>query len=534
MFFVKNLTNYAIGSTIVSLYVSPLCKRNFNAFLRNEKQMENKLTKKYGLLTAICMVVGTVVGSGIFFKAGKVLKNTNGNMLKCLVTVGGVGMIMLVCSYVFSILAQRHEKVNGIVDYSEVTCGRKFAYIVGWFMTTIYYPTITSTLAWVSAQYTCVLFGWSVASDLHLVVAAFYLIMGYLVNAISPKIAGKFQVSATFIKFVPLIIMGVVGTVVGLANGNIADAFTANVIPEDGASGNIITAMCAFAFAYEGWIITTSINSELKNSKKNLPIALVLGAIIVVGIYLLYFLGLSGVLKTDELMASGDNIPKDAFTVLFKNEVFGTIVYVFIVISCLGTMNGLMLGCCRGMYSIAIRGEGPAHKMFAQIDNETNMPHNSSIIGVALCMLWMLQWEMGFIGDKLPAIISWENDELPIISLYGLYIPIFIVMMIKGKGLNVFQRFVMPAVACVCCGFMVYSAIWAYRIQSLYYVIVFAAIAIVGMLFYKGKPSLAFFKKEKKLDEQTEDMILTYKNMLDNGEISEAEFEEKKKELIES
>ena len=121
--------------------------------------MENKLTKKYGLLTAICMVVGTVVGSGIFFKAGKVLTNTNGNMLKCLITVGGVGLIMLICSYVFSILAQRHEKVNGIVDYSEVTCGRKFAYIVGWFMTTIYYPTITSTLAWVSVQYTCVLFG---------------------------------------------------------------------------------------------------------------------------------------------------------------------------------------------------------------------------------------------------------------------------------------------------------------------------------------------------------------------------------------
>lgn len=493
--------------------------------------MENKLTKKYGLLTAICMVVGTVVGSGIFFKAGKVLKNTNGNMLKCLVTVGGVGLIMLVCSYVFSVLAQKHEKVNGIVDYSEVTCGRKFAYIVGWFMTTIYYPTITSTLAWVSAQYTCVLFGWDPCSDLHLVIAAFYLIMGYFVNAISPKIAGKFQVSATFIKFVPLLVMGVVGTIVGLTNGNIGDAFKANIEVE-GGSGSIITAMCAFAFAYEGWIITTSINSELKNSKKNLPIALVLGAVIVVGIYLLYFLGLSGVLKTKDLIASGDNLPRDAFTALFRNEVFGTIVYVFIVISCLGTLNGLMLGCCRGMYSIAVRGEGPAYKMFAQIDDETNMPHNSSILGVALCMLWMLQWEMGLIQQKLPAIIGWENDELPIISLYGLYIPIFIVMMIKGKGLNVFQRFVMPAVACGCCGFMVYSAIAAYKIQSLYYLIVFAVIAIVGTLFYKGNLSLAFFKKEKKIDEQTEDMILTYKNMLDSGEISEAEFEEKKKEIL--
>ena len=52
------------------------------------------------------------------------------------------------------------------------------------------------------------------------------------------------------------------------------------------------------------------------------------------------------------------------------------------------------------------------------------------------------------------------------------------------------------------------------------------------MFFYKGKLSLAFFKKEKKIDEQTEDIILTYKNMLDSGEISEAEFEKKKKELL--
>ena len=460
--------------------------------------MENKLTKKYGLLTAICMVVGTVVGSGIFVKAGKVLENTNGNMLKCLITVGGVGLIMLNCSYVFSILAQRHEKVNGIVDYSEVTCGRKFAYIVGWFMTTIYYPTITSTLAWVSGQYTCVLFGWDPCSDLHIAVSAFYLICGYFVNAMSPKLAGKFQVSATFIKFVPLLVMGVVGTIVGLKNGNIGEAFSANIVPEGGASGSIIAAMCAFAFAYEGWIITTSINSELKNSKKNLPVALVLGAIIVVSIYLLYFLGLSGVLKTEDLMASGD-VPKDAFTALFKNEVFGTIVYVFIVISCLGTMNGLMIGCCRGMYSIAVRGEGPAHKMFAQVDNETNMPHNSSIIGVALCMLWMFQWELGLIRGKLPAIIGWENDELPIITLYGLYIPIFVVLMIKGKGLNVFQRFIMPFVACVCCGFMVYSAIAAYKIQSLYYLIVFAVITLIGILCYKGRISLAFFKKEESI-----------------------------------
>lgn len=112
--------------------------------------MENGLKKKYGLLTAICMVVGIVIGSGVFFKASKVLRNTNGNIGLSLLVVGIVGAIMVICSYVFATLANKYEKVNGIVDYAEAMLGRRFAYYVGWFMTTMYYPILTSTLAWVT------------------------------------------------------------------------------------------------------------------------------------------------------------------------------------------------------------------------------------------------------------------------------------------------------------------------------------------------------------------------------------------------
>jgi hypothetical protein len=53
-----------------------------------------------------------------------------------------------------------------------------------------------------------------------------------------------------------------------------------------------LTAVCATAFAYEGWVIATSINAELRDSKKNLPIALVAGAAIVIVVYILYYVGL--------------------------------------------------------------------------------------------------------------------------------------------------------------------------------------------------------------------------------------------------
>ncbi len=459
---------------------------------------EQSLQKKYGLITAICMVVGTVIGSGIFFKAGKVLANNNGNMTMSLLTVAAVGLIMLICAYVFSILAGRHAKVNGVVDYAEATCGPVYAYAVGWFMSVIYYPIITACLAWVSAQYTCTLFGFDTASDVHLAVAAFYLMLGYAVNTLSPRIAGKVQVSTTVIKLIPLGIMAIVGTIVGLFNGMTVDALTNSISTGEGGMG-IFGAITAFAFAYEGWIITTTINAELVDAKKNLPRALIIGSFIVIGVYMAYFLGMTGVLTTDEIMGS-ENLPQDAFGALFGHPVFGTFVYVFVIISCLGTLNGLVLGCSRGLYSLAARGQGPAPRMLSQIDPVSNMPANSAIISLLLCGVWLLQWELGFIQKLLPPFLAWENDELPIITLYLIYIPIFVVLMCRAKDLSPVQRFLFPALAIAACVFMVYCAVAAYRMEALYYVIVFVLIMAVGMLFYRkdGKAPLSRLTPEKK------------------------------------
>ena len=453
--------------------------------------METQLQKRYGLLTAICMVVGIVIGSGVFFKATRVLSSTGGSMGQSLLTVGIVGLIMIICSYVFATLATRYEKVNGIVDYAEVTIGRTYAYYVGWFLSIIYYPALTSCLAWVSAQYTCTLFGLPVAGSTHVAIGALYLVCGYVVNALSPRLAGKFQVSTTIIKLIPL---ALIACRHHCRLGQWADGagLFRNHCQHGRSRRRHLWRIVAFAFAYEGWIIATSINAELKDSKKNLPIALIIGALIVVLVYLGYFLGLTGALSVPDIIAAGDDLPRHAFTSLFGN-VAGTLVFVFIVISCLGTMNGLMLGCCRGMYSLAVRGLGPAPKVFAQVDAETNMPTNSSVLGLLMCGILFCYWQACFFETRvlgtasLPAFVSWEPDELPIITLYAAYIPIFLVMMKREKDLSAFKRIVMPLLGILSCVFMVFCAFYAYRMDAVYYLIFFAIIMAIGGLFNRPK-----------------------------------------------
>ena len=458
-----------------------------------------QLKKKYGLFTAICMVVGIVIGSGIFFKAKDVLANAGYNALYSILAWLISGLLMVIIATTFAVMATRYENVGGAVDYAEAMCGKNYAYYVGWFMSLIYYPAMTAVLAWVSARYTLVAVGYTEApisfladgkSTLNspecITIALFYLILAYFVNTISPRIAGKFQISATIIKLVPIAFIAIVGTIIGLVNGSLAsnfEYFTLDSAQSGDAVGGLFPAICTTIFAYEGWIVATSINSEIKNSKRNLPIALCVGTLIIVAAYTLYNLGILGLAGIDDIQAEGT-------TVAFK--VFGgfasSLINVLVIISCLGTLNGLMLGGCRGIYSIAARGEGIAPDVFSQVDKKTNMPHNSAIFSLLMCGVWFVYFI--FLGAGLfdwgsITNYAFDSSELPIITLYTLYIPILIAMMIKEKELGIFRRFVLPILSIAAIGVIVYASINKHGMGNVWYLIVFGGIMLVGFVAKK-------------------------------------------------
>lgn len=461
-----------------------------------------KLNKKYGLFTAVCMVVGIVIGSGIFFKSQDVLKVANGSALDSILAWIISGLIMVVIATTFGVMATRYEKVNGVVDYAEATCGTGYAYYVGWFLTTVYYPAMTAVLAWVSANYTLVVAGYSAApvfffdgeGALHyntesslnspecITIALLYLILAYFVNAIAPKIAGKFQVSVTIIKLIPIAFIAIVGTIIGLFNGNLvenaATAYEGTGIPTDINTG-LFPAMCTTIFAYDGWIVATAINAEIKDSKKNLPIALCLGTVITVLSYTLYNIGILGLADRELIIQEGTSA---AFNNAFGGIV-SPIINVLVVISCLGTLNGLMIANCRGIYALSARGQGPSPKIFAQVDKETNIPHNAAILSLMLAAVWFVYFIFAG-GDFFPWEVvkkyRFDSSELPIITLYALYIPIIISMMVKEKDLKPFRRFVLPILSVIGIGIILTACVIKHMEDLIWYFIVFAIIMFIG------------------------------------------------------
>ncbi len=460
--------------------------------------MPNKLERKYGLFTAVCMVAGIVIGSGVFFKAQTILEKTGGNMpLGILAWILG-GAIMMACLLTFSFMGQKYEKVNGIVDYAEATVGKRYGYLMGWFIATVYYPAMTSVLCWVTARYTME-FAVSVNPSLPLIIPAaqggciigpecmalslFVMCFAYAVNALSPKLAGKFQTSTTVIKLIPLALMAVVGILYGLVSGTLTANFQTVAAVSDVSDSPLFAAICATAFAYEGWIIATSINAEIKDSRKNLPKALVIGGIIIVATYLFYYIGVAGGASNQDLIDNGATV---AFTNIFGGAL-GNILKLFIAISCFGTVNGLMLACCRGFYAVAARGEGPKPALFAQLDERTNMPNNSSIIGLLLIGGWFLYFFSSNLAGTWSGAFVFDSSELPIITIYLMYLPILVQWMRKETDQSPVRRFVLPILAICGSIFMVIASIFSHGIGCVWYLIVFAAVMILGMMLNRKR-----------------------------------------------
>lgn len=444
------------------------------------------MEKRYTLPVAIAMVVGTVIGSGIFFKAEAVLKGTGGNLGIGILAFIIMGIVMIISACTFGIVAQSHEGVDGLVGFAKASCGKTYSYYVGWFMAVVYYPSLVGVLCWLPARYFGVLFGWEdPTSGPVMTLAIFFMVVTYLMNALAPKLAGKFQISTTIIKLIPLLLMAVVGTIVGLSNGQINYNFANVVDPSVAPLAGLFGGVVSLSFAFEGWICATSIGSELKDSKRNLPKALLIGTVIVAVVYVVYYIGLSGAIDSATLMANAQSGAKSAFMNVF-GQVGGIAIFAFVSISCWGTCNGLMMAVTRGMYDLAADGENEKLAMFRNIDPTTNMPTNSTVFGIFVSGLWLVY----FYGANLTAgwfgPFCFDSSELPIITLYALYIPIYFSLM-KRNDLSAFRGKVMPILATLCSLFMVYATIRAYHIKVLFYLIIFVVILLIGAFFKSGR-----------------------------------------------
>ena len=459
----------------------------------------SEIKKQYGIWTGIAMVVGIVIGSGVFLKAGGVLKLAGGDLKLSILAWFIGGLIMVTSSFCFAIFATKVTKYNVVVDYVEVASNEKVGYSLAWMITSFYYPIVASIVALFAGSYFFKMIGLNIGlTDWQNFLFAFGIItLVVIMNYLSPIIASRFQISATIVKLIPILLIAIGGLFASLIVGNdygIVNAFKNNA---EGYELNFGEAVKKTAFAYEGWVCATAINAELKDSKKNLPKALVGGTIAILVFYIVYYVSLSAILGNEANIIQDEKAPIVAFQKMF-GTIGGSIFTFFIMISCLGTVNGVTMGCCRGMYTMSCRGHGIAPEKFSKIGKNKNISFLSCIYGYGCILLMLLVWYLAMHNVWIFGHLG-SMDEIICAIIYAIYITMYIFIMKNFKELNVVKRFILPGLAIIgslfftICGTGLYQLITTGKTNSLIDFLVFLILFTILML-----PSIFFYHKDTK------------------------------------
>ncbi len=401
--------------------------------------------RKYGLFTSITMITGIVIGSGIFFKADNVLAYTNGNVLLGIIIFIIAAIAIIFGCLAISQLANLTDKPGGLISYTEEFVGIDSSCAFGWFQTFLYLPTLAAVVAWVTGIYITQLFEIEFTLENSTLIGVGSLTFLFIVNILSAKLGGYFQNAAMIIKMLPLIIIAVYGLFIGNPGPLVMDDI--QNFRSDAISWGWLAAFAPIAFSFDGWIISTSICSEIKNSKRNLPLALTISPLMILLVYILYFVGISSLLGPDVVLEQQDSSVFTAVTLLF-GKIGARVILVFVVISVLGTVNGITLGFIRMPYSLALRNMIPGSSWIKKEDERLGgMPLNSAILAYLLSMFWMA---IHYISQKYG--MRGDVSEIAIGVSYLNYIVLYIaVMRLTKKGViqSKVMGYVIPILAMI-------------------------------------------------------------------------------------
>ena len=353
-----------------------------------EKQT-NEMKKNMGVMSAISIVVGCVIGAGVFFKPYAIYQATGGAPGLGLLSWVIGGLISIFGALTFAEIAVLIPRTGGMVTYLGEVYDRRIGFLAGWMQVVIFYPAYLAGYGVKVGTELSGLLGVNIAMPVALVIIAGVVAL----NTLGSGSASKFQIVSTVCKLIPLFLITVVGFILGRSSAPILTPVVGEGINAGSALG---TALLAVLFAFEGWTNVGAIAGEMKNPARDLPRAIVGGVSIIMAVYLLINIAYIRVIPASELM----HIESPAAAVATKlfGSSGGTIIAVGIIISVIGAGNGFLLSGSRVAYYLAEEGMLPFSEKLAKLNSKL-VPANAIILVGTLAALYSLIGQFDLLTD---------------------------------------------------------------------------------------------------------------------------------------
>ncbi len=372
--------------------------------------MSNRSTdkKSVGFLQGLAIVVGMIIGSGIFLKPSDVL-NAAGSPLMALVAWVLGGVVTLCSALSIAEIASNIPRAGGLYTYLEELYGEKWGFLLGWVQSIISYPASVAAQAIAFATYSAyfIPMGEWGQRGLALGVMVFILVL----NILSTRYGGLIQVIATIGKLIPVAAILGFGLFSGMAPGasGVSSALIGN------GSANIGAAILGTLWAYDGWIGVTNMADEMKEPKKNLPKVISVGIIFVIIVYALFNIVLFNAIPADQLAAS-KTPGADAAVALF-GEGGAAFLTAGIMISVFGALNGYLMTAARVPQAMAQRGQLPMSKLLGKLHPRFGTPANALAMQAVLAAVYVMSGSFNFLTDLL-IFVLWIFFTLGVVGVF--------------------------------------------------------------------------------------------------------------------
>lgn len=342
-----------------------------------------KLKKELGLLDGVAIIVGIIIGAGIFVSPKGVLKSSGSVGLGLIVWVLS-GLLSMIGALCYAELGTMIPKSGGDYAYINEAFGPLPAFLYLWVALLVLVPTGNAITALTFAQY-ILQPAWPTCEPPYEAVrllAAVIICLLTVINCYNVKWATRVQDIFTGTKILALVIIVIAGMWV-LASGKTENFKNpmSNTNPEPGF---IALAFYSGLFSYSGWNYLNFVTEELKEPYKNLPRAIWISMPLVTVIYVLTNIAYFVVLSRDELLAS------DAVAVTFGDKLLGVMSWImpfFVACSTFGALNGAIFASSRLFFVGARQGHLPKAIALINIDRFTPVPSLVFLCFITLVLL---------------------------------------------------------------------------------------------------------------------------------------------------
>ena len=386
--------------------------------------VKQKLTPTLGLWTSISLVIGGIIGSGIFMKPALMAGQLGSPELLVGIWVIA-GLITLFGALSNAEIAAMIPETGGQFIFFRYMYGDFVAFLYGWSAFAVFNTAGVASIAYVLGSYleyfvslpkfseetekALALYMPFIGSIFPLEnigvksVTIFIVMLLTLINYRSTRSGGNIQIIFTILKVLAIAI--IIGGIFSSAEGNAAN-FTSDsmsINPQGWAFMGVIVAALSGAFwGYDGWNNITFVAGEIKDPQRNIPRSLLAGILTCIVIYALICLAYLFVLPIDTI-AQSRLVASEAADVVFAG-IGGALIAFIVIISTFGTTNGNILATAR--VSFAMAQEKNFFQWAGKVHPKFGTPGNALLLHGVYTSLLVLSGSFDMLTDML-IFVSW-------------------------------------------------------------------------------------------------------------------------------